>query len=51
MRAKYGEKARFREFSPRRGLLQRFGIGGGAELAAETAAALEARLMWSRFGV
>ncbi|MGM0586004.1 MAG: S49 family peptidase [Pseudomonadota bacterium] len=51
MQAKFGEEAVFREFQPKRGLLQRIGLPGGSELAGETAAALEARLMWSRYGV
>jgi serine protease SohB len=51
MKAKFGDKAKFREYGPRRPLLSRLGLPGGAELAAETAAALEARLMWSRHGI
>ncbi len=50
MQGKFGEKARFREFTPRRRLSQRLGLSSAEGLAADAVAAVEARLMWSRFG-
>ncbi len=51
MQGKYGAKARFREYTPRRRLSQRLGLSSAEGLAADAVAAVEVRLMWSRFGV
>lgn len=46
MKAKFGDKARFRVIAPKRGLFQRLG-GPGVE---DIAFALEERALWARYG-
>ncbi|MBN36102.1 MAG: S49 family peptidase [Rhodospirillaceae bacterium] len=49
MRGRFGENVKFRTVKPERGLLSRFGLG--SRLAASVAGELEARSLWSRFGL
>lgn len=52
MRDKFGEKVRLRPVRIHRGWLQkRFGVTRGAEFAADFLAAVEERLIWSRYGL
>lgn len=59
LRARYGDKTRFRPFGERRSFLRRRfgmtgGLGGGPDggaWAAGAIAAVEERLLWSRFGL
>jgi len=52
MRDKFGEKVRLRPVRVHRGWLQkRFGVSRGAEFAADFLAAVEERLIWSRYGL
>lgn len=52
MRDKFGEKVRLRPVRVHRGWLQkRFGVSRSAEFAADFLAAVEERLIWSRYGL
>ena len=52
MREKFGEKVRLRPIkAPRNWLQRRFGVTRGGEFAADILAAIEERLIWSRFGL
>ncbi|HKK36984.1 MAG TPA: S49 family peptidase [Paracoccaceae bacterium] len=48
MKARHGEEIRFREYRARRGLLSRLGV---SEALAGALGAVEARALWSRFGM
>ena len=47
LKARYGDKTRFRVFGPRRRLLSRFGLS----LAQETLGGIEEAALWSRLGL
>jgi len=47
MRARFGDKVKFREQKQRRSLLSRFGITGPEGVIE----ALESRAIWARFGL
>lgn len=51
MRAKLGDKTRFRVFGPRRGLFERLTGGAAASLAGAVADEIEARALRARFGL
>lgn len=52
MREKLGDRVRLRPIrAPKSWLQKRFGMGGRADLAADLIAAVEERLIWSRFGL
>ena len=52
LRDKFGERVKLRPIRVPRGWLQRkFGVARGFDLAADLVAALEERLIWSRFGL
>jgi hypothetical protein len=52
MREKFGEKVNLRPIKARRSWLQkRFGVSRAGALADDILAAIEERLIWSRFGL
>jgi signal peptide peptidase SppA len=52
LQARYGEKVHLPLIAPKRGLMQRFGLGSRLEeIGPATLAALDERLLWQRFGL
>jgi serine protease SohB len=52
MRRKFGDKVKLRPIkTPRNWLQKRFGVTRGGEVATDILAAIEERLIWSRFGL
>lgn len=52
MRDKLGDRVKLRPIrAPKNWLQKRFGMGGRSDLAADLIAAIEERLIWSRFGL